>query len=117
MARAAQLADLEQEVAGCLTELRHIVDDMRPSVLELFGLRDAVEAHLNRSVARAKPPIAVRIADTSDGSADNLPRAGPHRALQDRAGSDQQWRSARRAAPHRRAAGVDGEHAAGDRDR
>ncbi|MEP6564601.1 MAG: histidine kinase [Mesorhizobium sp.] len=72
VARAAQLADLEQEVVGCLTELRHIVDDMRPSVLELFGLRDAVEAHLNRSVARAKPPIAVRIADTSDGSADGL---------------------------------------------
>lgn len=72
VARAAQLADLDQEVAGCLAELRHIVDDMRPSVLELFGLRDAVEAHLNRSVARAKPPIAVRIADTSDGSADSL---------------------------------------------
>jgi len=72
IARTAQLADLEQEIAGCLAELRHIVDDMRPSVLELFGLRDAVEAHLNRSVARAKPPIAVRIADTSDGSADSL---------------------------------------------
>ncbi|CAN7275695.1 histidine kinase [Mesorhizobium amorphae] len=72
VARPAQLADLEQEIASCLTELRHIVDDMRPSVLELFGLRDAVEAHLNRSVARAKPPIAVRIADTSDGSADGL---------------------------------------------
>jgi signal transduction histidine kinase len=72
MARTAQLADLEQEIAGCLAELRHIVDDMRPSVLELFGLRDAVEAHLNRSVARAKPPIAVRIADTRDGSADSL---------------------------------------------
>ncbi|CAN7197691.1 histidine kinase [Mesorhizobium sp. LjNodule214] len=72
VARTAQLADLEQEIASCLTELRHIVDDMRPSVLELFGLRDAVEAHLNRSVARAKPPIAVRIADSSDGSADGL---------------------------------------------
>ncbi|WP_137930468.1 GAF domain-containing sensor histidine kinase [Mesorhizobium comanense] len=72
VARAAQLADLEQEIAGCLAELRHIVDDMRPSVLELFGLRDAVEAHLNRSVARAKPPIAVRIADSSDGSADTM---------------------------------------------
>ncbi len=72
VAREAQLADLEQEVAGCLAELRHIVDDMRPSVLELFGLRDAVEAHLNRSVARAKPPIAVRIADTSAGCADSL---------------------------------------------
>jgi len=73
VARAAQLADLEREVVSCLTELRHIVDDMRPSVLELFGFRDAVEAHLNRSVSRAKPPIAVGIADASDGSADDLP--------------------------------------------
>ena len=72
VARAAQLADLEGEVVSCLTELRHIVDDMRPSVLELFGLRDAVEAHLNRSVSRARPPIAVRIADTSQGRADGL---------------------------------------------
>jgi signal transduction histidine kinase len=42
-------------------------------VLELFGFRDAVEAHLNRSVTRAKPPIAVGIVDASDGSADDLP--------------------------------------------
>ncbi|GLS21861.1 ATPase [Labrys miyagiensis] len=73
VARAGQLADLEAEVVSCLTELRHIVDDMRPSVLELFGFRDAVEAHLNRSVSRAKPPIAVGIVDSSDGSADDLP--------------------------------------------
>jgi Signal transduction histidine kinase len=73
VAGAAQLAELEHEIVGCLTELRHIVDDMRPSVLELFGLREAVEAHLNRSVSRADPPIAVSIRDTSDGAADRLP--------------------------------------------
>jgi signal transduction histidine kinase len=73
VARAAQLAELELEVVTCLTELRHIVDDMRPGVLELFGLRDAIEAHLNRSVGRASPPIAVHIRDQSDGAADMLP--------------------------------------------
>lgn len=73
VAGAAQLADLEAEVTHCLTELRHIVDDMRPSVLELFGLRDAIEAHLNRSVSRAAPSIAVRMQDASDGAADELP--------------------------------------------
>jgi signal transduction histidine kinase len=73
VARAAQLADLEREIVNCLTELRHIVDDMRPSVLELFGLRDAIEAHLNRSVSRATPPIAVHIKDQSEGAADMLP--------------------------------------------
>jgi signal transduction histidine kinase len=73
IAGAAQLAELEGEVVNCLTELRHIVDDMRPSVLELFGLRDAIEAHLNRSVSRATPSIAVRMQDTSGGAADMLP--------------------------------------------
>jgi signal transduction histidine kinase len=70
---ASQLAELEGEVTNCLTELRHIVDDMRPSVLELFGLRDAIEAHLTRSVSRAVPSIAIRMHDASDGAADDLP--------------------------------------------
>ena len=73
VARVAQLAELESEIVSCLKELRRIVDDMRPSVLELFGLRDAVEAHLNRSVSGAKRPIAVHIEDTSAGHADVLP--------------------------------------------
>jgi signal transduction histidine kinase len=73
LAGAGQLAELEREVVNCLTELRHIVDDMRPSVLELFGLRDAIEAHLTRSVSQATPSIAVRIHDTSEGAADRLP--------------------------------------------
>jgi signal transduction histidine kinase len=46
---------------------------MRPSVLELFGLRDAIEAHLNRSVSRATPSVAVHIHDTSARAADMLP--------------------------------------------
>lgn len=74
VAGSVQLAELEREVVNCLTELRHIVDDMRPSVLELFGLRDAIEAHLTRSVSRATPSIAVRMHDTSDGAADGLPQ-------------------------------------------
>jgi signal transduction histidine kinase len=73
VAGVVQLAELEHEVVNCLTELRHIVDDMRPSVLELFGLRDAIEAHLTRSVSRATPSIAVRMHDASEGAADGLP--------------------------------------------
>ena len=73
VAAGEQLSDLERELASCLTELRHIIDDMRPSVLELFGFRDAVEAHLNRSVNGARPPIAVHISDYSGAIADHLP--------------------------------------------
>ncbi|THD48421.1 MAG: ATPase [Bradyrhizobium sp.] len=72
MASSEQLSDLESEIANCLKELRHIVNDMRPSVLELFGLRDAVEAHLIRSVGNAKPPISFHVADTSNGDASSL---------------------------------------------
>ncbi|MGN6463856.1 MAG: GAF domain-containing sensor histidine kinase [Rhizobiaceae bacterium] len=97
--RAAQLAELEHEIVSCLTELRHIVDDMRPGVLELFGLRDAIEAHLNRSVSHAVPPIAVHIRDQSDGAADILPeriRTALYRIAQEAINN-----AARHAAPGR----------------
>jgi signal transduction histidine kinase len=73
-ADAKQLAEFEHEIVSCLTELRHIVDDLRPGILELFGLADAVESYLNRSVRSASPPIAVRFTDTSRGAADDLPK-------------------------------------------
>src|SRR5207245_7389990 len=44
----------------------------RQRLLDRGGPRAAVEGDVNRRVARGKPPIAVRIADSSDGSADNL---------------------------------------------
>lgn len=97
--QAAQLADLEREVVNCLTELRRIVDDMRPGVLELFGLRDAIEAHLNRSVSRASPPIAVRIDDTSAGAGDRLSqemRTALYRIVQEAINN-----AVRHARPHR----------------
>jgi signal transduction histidine kinase len=72
-AGAEELAAIELEIATCLSELRHIIDDMRPGVLELFGLGDALESHLNRSVRSARPPIAVHFTDDSAGAADNLP--------------------------------------------
>jgi signal transduction histidine kinase len=82
----ARDAQLEGEIVSCLKELRRIVDDMRPSVLELFGLRDAVEAHLNRSVGAAQPPIAVHIADSSGDLSDALSemtRTALYRILQE----------------------------------
>jgi signal transduction histidine kinase len=71
-ASGAQLAVLHREIVVCLTELRRIVDDMRPAVLELFGLRDAIEAHLTRAAAGAEPPISTSIEDKSEGAAERL---------------------------------------------
>lgn len=59
----ADLATLGNEVASCITELRRIIEDTKPGVLELFGFAQAVEAQLERSVAGAKPPIHTEVRD------------------------------------------------------
>lgn len=42
---------LKTDVAQCLNELRQIVDDARPSVLELFGLAEAVRHQVEKESA------------------------------------------------------------------
>lgn len=68
----AALAELEQLVGGCLTELRQIIDDMQPNMLRLFGLADALEAHLFRSVRYASPPVSISVSDLTAGRIDNI---------------------------------------------
>src|SRR5690606_1336625 len=46
VARLDDLEELEKMVSGCLTDVRRIVDSLQPNVLDLFGMRDAIEAHL-----------------------------------------------------------------------
>jgi signal transduction histidine kinase len=69
------LAPLEDELATCLQELRGIIEDTRPGVLQLFGFTDAVEALLLRSVEGTVPRIAVAVEDHSLGVPDTLPDA------------------------------------------
>ncbi|NMA99180.1 MAG: GAF domain-containing protein [Phyllobacteriaceae bacterium] len=64
--------ELEQMVTGCLTELRGIVDDMQPSVLQFFGLRDALEAHALKAFQYTVPKVDVRIIDLTGGAVDDL---------------------------------------------
>ena len=46
-------ATLEQGLA----EFRQIIDDMQPNMLLLFGLGDALEAHLSPTMAKAARPV------------------------------------------------------------
>ena len=46
-----ELNGLKSEVSHCLTELRRIVDAARPSVLELFGLAEAVRHQVEKESA------------------------------------------------------------------
>nr|WP_321980487.1 sensor histidine kinase [uncultured Cohaesibacter sp.] len=67
------LNDLKEELGHCLLGLRHIVDDAKPTVLEMFGLIEAVQAQLDRQIKTARQDISVEIIDQSDGRIDELP--------------------------------------------
>lgn len=63
---ARDLMMLEEEIDTCLKELRNIIEDTKPGVLELFGFSQAIEAQLERSVAGISPPIDISVVDSSD---------------------------------------------------
>lgn len=65
------LYSLRSEVSHCLTELRRIVDAVRPSVLELFGLAEAVRQQVDKESA-LQPQIEVNFTD-------RLPNDDTHR--------------------------------------
>lgn len=57
-----ELHGLKTEVTQCLTELRRIVDEARPSVLELFGLAEAVR-HLVEKEGALHPETEVNFTE------------------------------------------------------
>ncbi len=71
--RACDLEELDSEISTCITELRRIIEDTKPGILELFGFSQAVEAQLERSVASAQPPIRTSVADNTGALLDNGP--------------------------------------------
>nr|WP_321524523.1 ATP-binding protein [uncultured Cohaesibacter sp.] len=68
-----ELDELKEELGSCLLGLRQIVDDAKPTVLEMFGLMEAVEAQLDRQIKTARQEIDVALVDQSDGRIDELP--------------------------------------------
>jgi signal transduction histidine kinase len=56
---------LETGITACLTELRRIVEDLKPGVLALFGFSAAVEGYLEGSVADLESPIETFFQDQS----------------------------------------------------
>jgi signal transduction histidine kinase len=72
-AAGGELAALEDDVSHCLRELRVIVDDARPSVLELFGFVEALEALMSRSASQMPTPVNWHMTDVSGGMINRLP--------------------------------------------
>lgn len=64
------LALLEDEIDTCLRELRNIIEDTKPGVLELFGLSQAIEAQLLRAVAGIRPSISISVKDKTEAYLD-----------------------------------------------
>lgn len=63
------IASLHASMAG----LRQIIEEAKPTVLHLFGFRDAVENHLDRAVRDSGMAISTRVVDTTGGVIDRLP--------------------------------------------
>lgn len=70
---AQELLHIGEELTQCTRELRRIIEDAKPGILELFGFQQAVEAQLERSVVGTVPPISTAVIDESAGVIDRCP--------------------------------------------
>lgn len=67
-----EIAAIQDELDHCLDEVRGIVEDMKPGVLQLFGFAEAVDAHLQRCLKNMHRPIEMHVDDASNGKMDDL---------------------------------------------
>lgn len=68
----SELAAIQDELDHCLDEVRGIVEDMKPGVLQLFGFSEAVDAHLQRCQKNMRRPIEMHVEDVSNDKMDQL---------------------------------------------
>jgi signal transduction histidine kinase len=70
--RGEALAPLVQALQISIKDLRQIIEQASPSVLQLFGFAEAVENHLERSIRESGTAIAPHLDDESDGAIDRI---------------------------------------------
>lgn len=68
-----QLASVEQALITCLGDLRGIIEDMKPGILDVFGLEYAVEAILSPNELAIESPFEWKVRDCTKGAVDRLP--------------------------------------------
>jgi len=61
--QGAELEPLREDIEHCIRELRILIDNAKPSVLQFFGFGQAVEALLERSVGSAPSPLRFELRD------------------------------------------------------
>ena len=64
---------LLEDMGHCIRELRVIIDNAKPSVLQFFGFGQAVEALLERSVSSAPSPLSYELVENDSAVIDMLP--------------------------------------------
>ncbi|MCH4542615.1 sensor histidine kinase [Ochrobactrum sp. POC9] len=67
-----QLEPLFRGLQHCMHDLRQIIEEAKPSILQLFGFVQATENHLDRSVRDSGSSIEWTLDDHSEGMADRL---------------------------------------------
>lgn len=73
LATGANLMYIETELNNTISELRRLVEDLKPGVLELFGFGEAVEALLHKGADSAERRIRTRLDDQTNDEVDRLP--------------------------------------------
>lgn len=71
--RGSELRALHEDVEHCLRELRIIIDNAKPSVLQFFGFGQAVEALLERSVRSDTALLSYQLHDDGNSGIEELP--------------------------------------------
>jgi signal transduction histidine kinase len=66
------LEPVSRSLQHCMQDLRQIIEQAKPSVLQLFGLAQAVENHLDRSVRDSGIPIEWALVDETEGALETL---------------------------------------------
>ncbi|CAN7680807.1 sensor histidine kinase [Rhizobium sp. LjRoot98] len=69
-----ELDPIIRSVQHCMHDVRQIIEEARPTVLQLFGFAQAVENHLERSVRDSGLAVDWNISDKTNGVIDALPQ-------------------------------------------
>lgn len=66
------LEPLARSLQHCMQDLRQIIEEAKPSILQLFGFAEAVENHLDRSIRDSGVSVTQRLVDDTAGVIDTL---------------------------------------------
>jgi signal transduction histidine kinase len=69
----AAMSGIADDINTCINELRRIIEDTKPSVMDLFGFSQAIEAQLERTVEGVTPPITTIVQDVTNSLVDDFP--------------------------------------------